>query len=99
MALMPLFSAHDWITVVANTKQKPSQENHSFRQFMIFREFYNSSLVQQLVDSTSVNAMNEQSEDKCDQELFSELLEPLIHPLPIYIVAPFIEENNPVFIL
>ena len=43
--------------------------------------------------------MNEQSEDKCDRELFSELLEPQIHLLLIHIVPPFIEENNPVFIL
>ena len=43
--------------------------------------------------------MNEQSEEKCDQELFSELLELPIHPLLIHIVPPFIEENNPVFIL
>ena len=42
---------------------------------------------------------NEQSEDKCDRELFSELLEPPIHPLLIHIVPSFIEENNPVFIL
>ena len=55
--------------------------------------------MQQLVYSTPVSAMNEQSEDKCDQELFSELLEPPIHPLLIYIVPPFIEENNPGFIL
>ena len=66
---------------------------------MIFREFQNSSLVQLLVYSTPVNAMNEQSEDKCDRELFSELLEPPIHPLLIHIVPPFIEENNPVFAL
>ena len=99
MALMPLFSAHDWITLVANTKQKPIQQNHSFGKFMIFREFQNSSLVQLLVYSTPVNAMNEQSEDKCDRELFSELLEPPIHPLLIHIVPPFIEENNPVFTL
>ena len=33
MALMPLFSAHDWKTMVANTKQKPIQENHSFYDF------------------------------------------------------------------
>ena len=39
MAPMPLFLAHDQITMVANTKQKPIQENHSFRKFMIFREF------------------------------------------------------------
>ena len=43
--------------------------------------------------------MNEQSEDKCDRELFSELLELPIHPLLIHLVPPFIEENNPVFIL
>lgn len=43
--------------------------------------------------------MNEQSEDKCDRELFSELLEPPIHPLLIHIVPPFIEKNNPVFTL
>ena len=43
--------------------------------------------------------MNEQSEDKCDRELYSELLEPPIHPLLIHIVPPFIEENNPVFTL
>ena len=55
--------------------------------------------MQQLVYSTPVSAMNEQSEDKCDQELFSELLEPPIHSLLIYIVPPFIEENNLVFIL
>ena len=42
---------------------------------------------------------NEQSEDKCDRELFSELLEPPIHPLLIHIVSPFIEENNPVFMI
>ena len=33
MALMPLFSAHDWIAMVANTKQKPIQENYSFYDF------------------------------------------------------------------
>ena len=66
---------------------------------MIFREFQNSSLVPQLVYSTPVNAMNEQSKDKCDRELFSELLERPIHPLLIHIVPPFIEENNPVFTL
>ena len=43
--------------------------------------------------------MNEQSEDKCDRELFSEVLEPPIYLLLIHIVSPFIEENNPVFIL
>ena len=43
--------------------------------------------------------MNEQSEDKCDRELFSELLEPPIHPLLIHMGSPFIEENNPVFII
>ena len=43
--------------------------------------------------------MNEQSEDKCDRELFSELLEPPVHPLLIHIVPAFIEENNPVFVL
>ena len=42
--------------------------------------------------------MNEQSKDKCDRELFSELLEVPIHPLLIHIVPPLIEENNPVFI-
>ena len=52
-----------------------------------------------MVYSTTVNAMNEQSEDKCDRELFSELLERPIHPLLIHIVPPFSEENNPVFIL
>ena len=41
--------------------------------------------------------MNKHSENKCDRELFSELLEPQIHPLLIHIVPPFIEENNPVF--
>ena len=58
-------------------------------------------MVQQLVYSTPVNAINEQSKDKCDRELFSELLEPSTHPLliHIYIVPPFIDENNPVFIL
>ena len=66
---------------------------------MIFREFQNSSSVQQLVYSTPVNAMNEQSKDKCDREFFSELLELPIHPLLIHIVPPFIEENNPVFTL
>ena len=43
--------------------------------------------------------MNEQSEAKCDQKHFSELLEHPIHPLLIRIVPPFIEENNPVFTL
>ena len=43
-------------------------------------------------------AMNERSEGKCDRKLFSELLEPPIHPLLIHIVPPFIEENNPMFI-
>ena len=43
--------------------------------------------------------MNEQSEDTCDRELFSELLEPPIHPLLSHIVPPFIGENNPVFLL
>ena len=43
--------------------------------------------------------MNEQSEDKCDPELFSELVEPPIHPLLIHKVPPFIEENNPLFTL
>ena len=62
-------------------------------------DFARIFLVQQLVFSTHVNAMNEQSEDKCDRELFSELFEPPIHPLLIHIVPPFIEENNPVFIL
>ena len=52
-----------------------------------------------MVFSRTVNAMNEQSEDKCDRELFSELLERPIHPLLIHIVPPFSEENNPVFIL
>ena len=40
MAPVPLFSAHGWIiTMVAKTKQKPIQEDHSVRKFMIFREF------------------------------------------------------------
>ena len=56
-------------------------------------------MVQQLVYSTPDNAMNEQSEDTCDRELFSELLEPPIHPLLSHIVPPFIGENNPVFLL
>ena len=56
-------------------------------------------MVQQRVYSTPVNVMNEQSEEKCDQELFSEVLELPIHPLLIHIVPPFIEENNPVFML
>ena len=43
--------------------------------------------------------MNQQSEDKCDRELFSELLEPPIHRCLLHIVPPFIEENNTVFIL
>ena len=43
--------------------------------------------------------MNGKSEDKCDRELFTELLEPPIHPLLIHIVQPFIEENNRVFVL
>ena len=43
--------------------------------------------------------MNEQSEDKFNWELLSELLEPPIHQHLIYIVPPFIEENNLVFIL
>ena len=56
-------------------------------------------MVQQLVYSTPVNVMNEQSKDKCDRELFSELSEPPIHPLLIHIVPPLIEENNPGFTL
>ena len=52
-----------------------------------------------MVYSTAVNAMNEQSEDKCDRKLFSELLERPIYPLLIHMVPPFSEENNPVFIL
>ena len=55
-------------------------------------------MVQQQVYSTPVNVMNEQSEDKCDRERFSELLELPIHPLLIYIVPPFTEENKLVFI-
>ena len=34
-----------------------------------------------------------------DRELFSELIEPPIHPNLIQVVPPFLEESNPVFIM
>ena len=40
--------------------------------------------------------MNRKSKSGCDQELPSELNEPPINPLLINIVAPFVEENNPI---
>jgi len=43
--------------------------------------------------------MNRTSKSGCDRELPSELNEPPINPLLIHIVAPFVEENNPSFIL
>ena len=43
--------------------------------------------------------MNRMSKSGCDRELPSELNEPLINPLLIHIVAPFVEENNPSYIL
>ena len=43
--------------------------------------------------------MNRMSKSGCDRELPSELNEPLINPLLIHIVAPFVKENNPSYIL
>ena len=43
--------------------------------------------------------MNRMSKSGCDQELPSELNEPLINLLLLHIVAPFVEENNPSYIL
>ena len=43
--------------------------------------------------------MNRTSKSGCDRELPSEVNEPPINPLLIHIVAPFMEENNPSFIL
>ena len=34
-----------------------------------------------------------------DQELFSELAEPLVQPLLLHMVAPFVNENDPNFSL
>ena len=34
-----------------------------------------------------------------DRELFSEFIEPSIHPNLIQVVPPFLEESNPVFII
>ena len=47
----------------------------------------------------SDSAMNERNEDVRDRELFSELLETPIHPLLVNMVPPYVEENNPMFLL
>ena len=47
----------------------------------------------------SDSAMNERNEDVRDRELFSELLETPIHLLLVNMVPPYVEENNPMFLL
>ena len=46
-----------------------------------------------------MSTMNRMSKSGCDLGLPSELNEPLINPLLIHIVARFVEENNPSYIL
>ena len=41
--------------------------------------------------------MNMEKENLTDRELFSELFENPIHPLQIFIVPPFVDENSPTF--
>ena len=43
--------------------------------------------------------MNDQRKNDLDQELFSELIEPPIHPHLVRVVPPFLEESNPVYII
>jgi len=43
--------------------------------------------------------MADKSMNDLDQELFSELTEPLVQPLLIHLVAPFVEGNDPNFAL
>ena len=44
--------------------------------------------------------MNDQKKkNDRDRELFSELIEPPIHPNLIQVVPPFLEERNPVYIV
>ena len=45
-----------------------------------------------------ISTMNRTSKSGCDGDLPSELNEPPINPLLIHIVAPFVDENNPLFI-
>ena len=43
--------------------------------------------------------MNDQRQNDRDRELFSELIEPPIHPHLIQVVPPFLEESNPVYMI
>ena len=43
--------------------------------------------------------MNDQRQNDRDRELFSELIEPPIHPHLIQVVPPFLEEINPVYMI
>ena len=43
--------------------------------------------------------MNDQRQNDRDRELFSELMEPPIHPHLIQVVPPFLEESNPVYMI
>ena len=43
--------------------------------------------------------MNDQRKNDRDRELFTELIEPPIHPHLIQLVLPFLEESNPVYLI
>ena len=43
--------------------------------------------------------MNDQRQNNCDRELFSELIEPPQPPHLIQVVPPFLEESNPVYMI
>ena len=43
--------------------------------------------------------MNDQRQNNCDRELFSELIEPPTPPHLIQVIPPFLEESNPVYMI
>ena len=51
----------------------------------------------QLIHSKPCRAINKESETVGDRELFSKLVKSPIHPLPVNIVPPFVNEINAMF--
>ena len=95
-----LFEAHDYVTMAVKLTI-PIQENNSIGKWPRIAANFKLISVRQLIHSTyrPNRAMNEETENVSDRELFSEFFENPIHPLQIQWHPPFVDENSPMFYL
>ena len=82
-----LFEAHDYVTMAVKINNT-IQENNSIGKWPRLAANFKLISVRQLIHSTHRpnRAMNKETENVSDRELFSELFENPIHPLQIHMV-------------